>query len=184
VTVTGGREGVVGVGGLLLGCGIGWTNARTGFGCDSVVNYEVVLANGQIVNANASSNAELWKALKGGGCNFGIVTRFDIEAFPAHNLAIETRAINLTHANDFVDAVAAFTNLDRSFQDNAMISIIRYDPEAEEIGLAVTEVNTVNNANSSAFDAMNRIPTLTASTKTSVTIPESVNSTELANNLM
>ncbi|KAM3089404.1 hypothetical protein ACMFMG_001003 [Clarireedia jacksonii] len=46
-----------------------------------VENFEVVLASGEIVNANANSNSDLWTALKGGGNNFGIVTRFDIRTF-------------------------------------------------------------------------------------------------------
>jgi FAD/FMN-containing dehydrogenase len=43
----------------------------------------VVLASGEIVNANATSNSDLFTALKGGQNNFGIVTRFDLKAFPA-----------------------------------------------------------------------------------------------------
>lgn len=49
--------------------------------CDSVVNYEVVLASGEIVSANANSNRDLFIALKGGSNNFGIVTRFDMTTF-------------------------------------------------------------------------------------------------------
>ncbi len=45
------------------------------------MNYEIVLANGEIVNANAQTNQDLWVALKGAGSNFGIVTRFDLEVF-------------------------------------------------------------------------------------------------------
>lgn len=48
-----------------------------GFACDSVVNFEIVLANGTIINANANENADLWKAQKGGSGNFGFVTRID-----------------------------------------------------------------------------------------------------------
>jgi FAD/FMN-containing dehydrogenase len=50
------------------------------------VNFEVVLASGEIVNANASSRPDLFTALKGGQNNFGIVTRFDLKAFPASKL--------------------------------------------------------------------------------------------------
>jgi hypothetical protein len=50
--------------------------------CDNVVNYEIVLASGEITNANAESNADLWVSLKGGGNNFGIVTRYDLAIFP------------------------------------------------------------------------------------------------------
>lgn len=54
---------------------------RTGFACDNVVNHEIVLANGEIVNVNATSSPDLWLALKGGSNNFGVVTRFDVRSF-------------------------------------------------------------------------------------------------------
>lgn len=50
--------------------------------CDNVINFEVVLASGKIVQANANTNSDLFKALKGGSNNFGIVTRFDLPTFP------------------------------------------------------------------------------------------------------
>ena len=80
VTVTGGRDG--GVGG-----GNSYYSGRNGFGCDTVVNYEVMLANGSIVDANADSNPTLWRTLKGDSLNFGIVTRFDLQDMPAVDLA-------------------------------------------------------------------------------------------------
>lgn len=46
-----------------------------------MINYEVVLASGEIVEANASTNEDLFVALKGGSNNFGIVTRFDFPTF-------------------------------------------------------------------------------------------------------
>ena len=49
---------------------------------DNVLNYEVVLASGRIVNANKTKNPDLWIALRGGGNNFGVVTRFDMRTFP------------------------------------------------------------------------------------------------------
>lgn len=52
-----------------------------GFVCDNVLNYEVVLASGEIVQANAATNRDLWIALRGGSNNFGIVTKFDFPTF-------------------------------------------------------------------------------------------------------
>lgn len=52
------------------------TNSR-GFACDNVGNFEVVLADGSIVNANAEENSDLWRSLKGASGNFGFVTRID-----------------------------------------------------------------------------------------------------------
>lgn len=81
--VAGGRERDVAVAGFLLGGGTSLYTCRAGFGCDQVVNFEVVLADGRIVQANRDEHVDLFKVLKGGGNNFGIVTRFDIQAFSA-----------------------------------------------------------------------------------------------------
>ncbi|KAI8950403.1 putative oxidoreductase [Xylaria longipes] len=81
LSVTGGRVAGVGVGGLSLGGGISYFGTRYGWTSDTITNYEVVLANGSIVNANAKSNPNLHWALKGGSNNFGVVTRIDLEAF-------------------------------------------------------------------------------------------------------
>jgi hypothetical protein len=61
--------------------GISPFSPRYGFGCDMVSNFSVVLANGDIVNANAGENPDLMVALKGGLNNFGIVVRFDMKVF-------------------------------------------------------------------------------------------------------
>lgn len=65
---------------MVLG-GLSFFSSREGLICDNVVNYEAVLASGEVVNANANENADLFKALKGGGNNFGVVTRFDMRTF-------------------------------------------------------------------------------------------------------
>ncbi|RYP74051.1 hypothetical protein DL771_003240 [Monosporascus sp. 5C6A] len=72
VLVGGAREGVVGVGGFILGGGNTFFSCRQGFACDQVVNFEVVLADGSIVEANATTNPDLFQVLKGGSNNFGI----------------------------------------------------------------------------------------------------------------
>jgi FAD/FMN-containing dehydrogenase len=174
VSITGGRQAIVGVGGLLLGGGVGWHTPRRGFGCDSVVNYEVVLANGSIVNANVSTHSDLWRALKGGSSNFGIVTRFDIEAFPAQNLTLERRTVGEEYMDAFVDAMVDFAGLDQSFDESAMASVISYIP-GSGIAATVTEVNTANNESTTAFDKYNAIPLKAPSEKQSLTLPDAAN---------
>ncbi|KAI1402647.1 hypothetical protein F4819DRAFT_495927 [Hypoxylon fuscum] len=78
---SGGRSFRSGIGGLALAGGLSFVSSREGFICDNVLNFEVVLASGSIVNANAQENSELWIALRGGGNNLGIVTRFDFRTF-------------------------------------------------------------------------------------------------------
>ncbi|PQE11747.1 Bifunctional solanapyrone synthase protein [Rutstroemia sp. NJR-2017a WRK4] len=81
LATTGSRSGNGGIGGLALEGGLSFFSSREGFVCDNVINYEIVLASGAIVNANTNSNSDLWLALKGGANNFGVVTRYDLRTF-------------------------------------------------------------------------------------------------------
>lgn len=63
--------------------GISFFTPRFGLACSNVLAYEVVLASGKIVTATALSYPDLWRALKGGSNNFGIVTRFTVRCFPS-----------------------------------------------------------------------------------------------------
>ncbi|GAM37142.1 hypothetical protein TCE0_022f06807 [Talaromyces pinophilus] len=91
--VMGGRNAPVGVGGLTLQVkkemliignkgGISFYSPKYGFVCSNCISYEVVLADGKVVTASSSENPDLWRVLKGGGNNFGIVTRFTLRSFP------------------------------------------------------------------------------------------------------
>ncbi|PYI24019.1 FAD-binding domain-containing protein [Aspergillus violaceofuscus CBS 115571] len=80
--LVGGRLANIGVAGFTLGGGLSYYSAQYGLTCDNVVNYEVVLPNATIVNANRTSHPDLWWALRGGGNRFGIVTKFTFQAHP------------------------------------------------------------------------------------------------------
>ncbi|KAJ7779754.1 FAD dependent oxidoreductase [Mycena metata] len=81
VIVTGGRVSGVGVAGFTLGGGFNWLANQVGLAVDTVVGYELVKPNGDIVSVTAS-DTDLFFALKGGFNNFGIVTQFIFKAFP------------------------------------------------------------------------------------------------------
>lgn len=106
--VPGGREGQVGIGGLLTGGGKTFYTCRVGFACDQVVNYEVVLADGSIVNANDTTNPDLFRVLKGGSNNFGIVTRFDMTTFPSKDIWDGSAILPKQAAPAVVDAFVDF----------------------------------------------------------------------------
>jgi FAD/FMN-containing dehydrogenase len=66
----------VGVGGLTLGGGLGYLTRRFGWTVDNLAGVEIITADGVIRTANRDENADLFWALRGGGGNFGVVTRY------------------------------------------------------------------------------------------------------------
>lgn len=159
VMVTGGRDGSVGVGGFLLGGGNSFFTGRNGFACDTVVNWEVVLANGTVINANADQHADLWKALKGGGSNFGLVTRIDLEAMPAADLAHGERIVTANASDDVIAAVVEFTDRSVEAPGDHMFAMYTHNPEvSEDYTILLTTVNTQGNLNTTSFDKFNQIP--------------------------
>ncbi|KAK8078225.1 oxidoreductase [Apiospora saccharicola] len=108
LSTSGGRVASVGVGGLVTGGGMSFFSSRHGYVCDNVEvcpysktplnrstlggsliddgqNFEVILASGEMVNANATSHPDLWRALKGGSNNSGVVTSLTMRTFPQGN---------------------------------------------------------------------------------------------------
>lgn len=57
---------------------MGWLARQFGLACDNVARFEVVSANGEILHASQSQNPDLFRGLRGGGGNFGIVTEFGL----------------------------------------------------------------------------------------------------------
>ena len=127
-SVMGGRYEEIGVAGFCLGGGMpGFVNLR-GMGCDQVRGFEVVLGDGTAVYCSVDVRPDLYRALKGGGSNFGVVTRFDLQTYP---LLKTQYTVSLYKPDDYeniikasVDAhkemekddkAAYFTNVHRDF---------------------------------------------------------------------
>ncbi|KAI0906327.1 putative FAD-binding oxidoreductase [Ustulina deusta] len=111
VTVVGGRILQVGVGGFTLGSGLSYLSDLYGLGCDNVDNFEVVLADGSIINANKHSHTDLWWALKGGANNFGVVTRFTLTTYPIGNVWGGYRIYTLDTLPALFDALLAYQSV-------------------------------------------------------------------------
>jgi FAD/FMN-containing dehydrogenase len=102
----------VGVAGLTLGGGLGYLTRRFGWTADNLEEVEVVTADGQIRTAGRDENADLHWALRGGGGNFGVVTRF---TFRLHEVGPTITGGLIVWGADRVDEIlAAYRDLTES----------------------------------------------------------------------
>lgn len=120
VSVVGGRVSDIGVGGLTLGGGISFFSGRYGWACDGVRNYELVVANGTILQVNQTSHPDLYFALRGGGNNFGIVTRMDLEAFPLTDMWGGAVDVPWEKRHGIVSALAEYIQNDKGEAEDTM----------------------------------------------------------------
>jgi FAD/FMN-containing dehydrogenase len=87
-SIAGGSCPTVGIGGLALGGGVGFSSRLHGTTCDNVLSLTLVDATGKVRTCSKSENSDLyWACRGGGGGNFGIVTTFEFRTFPVGNVA-------------------------------------------------------------------------------------------------
>jgi len=71
-----------GVGGLTLGGGMGHLSGEHGLVIDNLIKVTIVTSDGSILTASETENADLFWGIRGGGCNFGVVTQFVLKLHP------------------------------------------------------------------------------------------------------
>jgi hypothetical protein len=86
LAMSSGDYGDVGVGGLATAGGIGFLARKHGLTIDHVVSAELVLADGGVVRADTDHHPDLFWAVRGAGGNLGIVTAFELEAYPLRDV--------------------------------------------------------------------------------------------------
>jgi FAD/FMN-containing dehydrogenase len=113
-----GDTATVGVSGLTLGGGIGWLTRKAGLTIDHLRSVDLVTAEGERIVASADRHPDLFWAVRGGGGNFGIVTRFQFDLirlgtivggaifYPATPETLRDYVMRATEASDDVTTIA------------------------------------------------------------------------------
>lgn len=142
--VPGGTISDTGVAGFTLGGGIGYFSRKWGLACDSLAKARLVTAAGNLIDVDADGHPDLLWALRGGGGNFGLVTRFEFDVHPlpavfggmlAYPLAAATTVLEqfaalVETAPDEFGAVAALLSLPGDLRMISLLTAYAGDAEA------------------------------------------------------
>ncbi|EEH48503.1 uncharacterized protein PADG_04582 [Paracoccidioides brasiliensis Pb18] len=158
LTAVGGSTAGEGVGGQILGGGISSLSNLYGWACDNVRNYEIVGAHGGILNIDAKQPG-MFFALRGGGNNFAIVTRFTVNVYPQKQM---WHGLHVFDMDKTQDVLAAYVNIARNStkdppSSNSFTTFsVTNDSETISIGLE----NADGIPYPPIFDEMKTIPSL------------------------
>lgn len=101
--------------------------------CDNVINFQVVLADGRVIDANRDENADLFQVLKGGSSNFGIVTRVDKQAFDCTTIFTGPVISPKARSAGLAEAFVHFTDSFEENRESSFVGLWTYNPQAKDI---------------------------------------------------
>ena len=170
LATTGGVVSTTGIAGLTLGGGIGWLLGKYGLAIDNLHSAEMVLASGEVVTASEESEPDLFWAIRGGGGNFGAVTKFCYRAHPLRTV-LGGAAVHPLAAT--AEVFAFYREFTRSLPDDLTAFLaLRHAPDGSGMklcGVAVchagedeqraeVELQPVREFGPPALDLIERIP--------------------------
>jgi FAD/FMN-containing dehydrogenase len=129
LATTGGVVSTTGIGGLTLGGGEGWLMGRHAMVIDNLLGVEIVTADLDVLSVNADQHPDLFWAVRGGGGNFGVVTRF---SFRLHQVGpMITGGLIVWSAERAAEVLAAYRELTESApRELTAATIVRLAPPA------------------------------------------------------
>ncbi|KAF8848494.1 FAD-binding domain-containing protein [Acephala macrosclerotiorum] len=136
LAAVGGVTHSVGVGGFTINGGYSWLNGAHGMGCDNLLEAEVVLADGRILNCSEKENEDLFWAMKGAGSMFGIVTKFVLRGHEQKNMVWKGEMgfprSQLGSVCDFINMTMGEKN---SHGKAAVLMLLSVLPGSTEVGI-------------------------------------------------
>jgi FAD/FMN-containing dehydrogenase len=154
----GGRLKTIGVSGLTLIGGFHYFNNKYGFSMDNVVQYDVVLGNGSHVVSTASSHSDLFWALKGGANNFGIVTKFTLQAYPIPEVSTTIQIFDETAIPDFMKATSDLTLHHNPDLAAGQVLSVQYNATTKAVSATLLGVQEGTESPPSTFQNFTTIP--------------------------
>ncbi|PPJ53092.1 hypothetical protein CBER1_11652 [Cercospora berteroae] len=132
LAAAGGRDASVGVPGFLVGGGLSAWGAKHGWGSDSIVSADVVLADGTLVTADQQTHPDLLRALKGGGAhNFGVMTSVTITLYPCDGMWGGMQIVSDKSFPDLFGAIDHYAkNLAQDGKANLIVDIVHHNDPA------------------------------------------------------
>lgn len=158
----GGRLKTIGVPGLTLIGGFHYFINKYGLVMDNVVKYDVVLGNGTQAVASSTSHPELFWALKGGANNFGIVTKFTMQAYPIPKISTTIQQFNESAIPDFLTAVAELSQYDNPEVAAGQVISVQYNATTKVISGSLLGVQEGTESPPSTFANFSSIPSTLA----------------------
>lgn len=116
-----------GVAGVALSGGIGYLRGMYGLTCDNIIGATIVTADGEVLEVNEESHPDLLWAIRGGGGNFGVVTKLQ---FTAYEIGTEVLALDVMYdykdAKQILQKVQAFTEQapDEAISINLTVAVL------------------------------------------------------------
>lgn len=128
LAIPGTRIPTIGIAGHTLGGGVGDLSRQFGLTCDNSTFFDLVTAGGEVVRASAEENPELFWGLRGGGGNFGVVTRFGFRLHPTRQVCAGTLAYPLNQARTILPCARDW--LEAAPDEASLIAIVWTAPPA------------------------------------------------------
>ena len=132
LTASIGLVGTVGAIGLITGGGYGYTSGTSGLGSDNILAAEMVTADGRIVDVDDTHEPDLFWAIRGGGGNFGVITKLRIRLWSIPDMSDGIIAFRWSTAADVLDAFGRAVDL---FADELTVMPFLISPPNGPLGL-------------------------------------------------
>ncbi|KAF7946730.1 hypothetical protein EAE96_009715 [Botrytis aclada] len=159
----GGRVAPVGSS-LVLGGGLSYHASLHGWAANNVINFELVTANGTILQVNDATYPDLFWALKGGSNNFGVVTRYDLKTYESGLVFGGSVQWGANATQQYLDAYTAYIAPGGGIDDanGNLMPDFSYSPMTGTESSGTVYFYNGNDPSPKAFENFTAIPTVSS----------------------